>query len=377
MKPLSVAQLNSYIKRILSTDPILGNISVIGEISNLVHHRSGHIYFSLKDEASRISCFLSSDRVRNLRYELGDGMQVIVSGRLSVYERGGTYSFHVRELDPAGLGALNAAFENLKLKLQAEGLFDEARKRQLPKQIVRIGVVTSPTGAAIQDIISTVQRRNPLIDIRIFPCLVQGEEAATSIVSAISQANAQGQEIDVLIVGRGGGSIEDLWAFNEEVVARAVASSRIPVISAVGHETDVVMTDYAADIRASTPTAAAEISAQDLSIAIEFLTITSASNLSQKISDIIYLYASQLDEMRCAARKSMNDLLSQIDAKLALDAVRIRLLDPMGILKRGYAAIQSQDEIWIDSITKVLPGDNLSILLHDGRMRCTVMEVEA
>lgn len=377
IKPLSVAQLNSYIKRILSTDPILGDVTVTGEISNLVFHRSGHVYFALKDQTSRISCFLAGERAQRLRYEISDGMQVIAAGGVSVYERGGTYSLNIRELDPAGLGDLHLAFENLKKKLLDEGLFDPSKKKPLPAQIARIGVITSPTGAAVHDIITAVQRRNPLVDIRIFPCLVQGEQAAASIAEALERANAQRKEIDVLIVGRGGGSLEDLWAFNEEVVARAVAASRIPVISAVGHETDIVMSDLAADLRASTPTAAAEISAADLSASLQFLEDTTPLAFKSLMLGYLDSHAERVGALKELAGSAVRASLDALSAQLDLAGVRMRLLDPMNVIQRGYAAVQTASGTWVTGIGGIEPNDSLSVVLKDGRIRCTVVEVEA
>ena len=376
IKPLSISQINSYIKRILMTDPILGNVTVTGEISNLVHHSSGHCYFALKDEKSRLSCFLSSDRVERLRYAISEGMQVVVSGNLSVYERGGTYSLNIRELDPAGEGALNQAFENLKKKMLDEGLFDVSRKKPLPSFPARIAIVTSPTGAAVRDIISTVQRRNPLVSIRIYPCLVQGTEAAPSIVQALSAANAHKSEIDLIILGRGGGSQEDLWPFNEESVVRAIAASELPVISAVGHETDTVISDYAADLRAATPTAAAEHAVTDLSVTIRFLKEISPGRLYETLSEKLMRNSDHLEQIKNSADIRILSFLEQAERRLELLALKYELSNPMNILKRGYSVIQTAEGAWVMRAADLSPGNRLTLLLKDGRVRCTVEEVE-
>ncbi|USG63637.1 exodeoxyribonuclease VII large subunit [Brevibacillus ruminantium] len=254
----SVSDLNRCIKQVMEQEPRLQDIWVRGEISNFTHHSSGHMYLTLKDSQSRIKVVMFASYNRFLRFLPKDGTKVIVRGSISAYERDGAYQLYAREMQPDGIGSLYLAFEQLKAKLAAEGLFAAERKRPLPKFPRRVGVVTSPTGAAIRDICTTIRRRYPQAEIILSPAIVQGTEAPASIVSAIHVINSQ-PDVDVLIVGRGGGSIEELWAFNEEQVARAIAASVIPVISAVGHETDVTIADFVADVRAATPTAAAEL----------------------------------------------------------------------------------------------------------------------
>ncbi|WP_141506003.1 exodeoxyribonuclease VII large subunit [Paenibacillus luteus] len=254
----SIKELNRYIKMKMESDPLLSDIMLRGEISNFTHHSSGHMYFTLKDSDSRIKSIMFASYNQRLPFIPKEGTKVIARGNISVYERDGNYQFYVQSMQPDGIGSLYLAFEQLKSKLGAEGLFSDARKRTIPRFPRAIGVITSPTGAAVQDIIITLQRRYPLIPVYIYPVLVQGKQAAPEIVKAIEAMNRFG-EADVLIVGRGGGSLEELWAFNEEAVARSIAASRIPVISAVGHETDFTIADFAADLRAATPTAAAEL----------------------------------------------------------------------------------------------------------------------
>lgn len=254
----SVSQLNRWIKHVLERDERLADIWVRGEISNFTHHSSGHMYFTLKDKDSRLKVVMFASHNRFLKFIPKDGTKAIVRGSISAFERDGTYQLYAREMQPDGLGSLYLAFEQLKEKLAAEGLFAAERKRPLPRFPKKVAVVTSPTGAAIRDICTTIKRRFPQTEVVISPAIVQGVEAPASIVAAIQLINRQ-LDIDVMIVGRGGGSIEELWAFNEEQVARAIAASRIPVISAVGHETDYTIADFVADVRAATPTAAAEL----------------------------------------------------------------------------------------------------------------------
>lgn len=255
----SVKQINRYMKMKLESDDVLKHVWVRGEISNFKHHSSGHMYFTLKDPDSRLKCVMFASANQRLSFMPREGTRVLACGSVSVYERDGQYQFYVNEMQPDGIGNLYLAFEQLKQKLSAEGLFAEARKRPIPKYPKAIGVITSPTGAAVRDIITTLQRRSPGTPILLYPASVQGVHAAPSIVKGIETMNRLA-EVDVLIVGRGGGSLEELWAFNEEAVARAIHASRIPVISAVGHETDYTIADFVADLRAATPTAAAELS---------------------------------------------------------------------------------------------------------------------
>ncbi|MCL6444321.1 MAG: exodeoxyribonuclease VII large subunit [Alicyclobacillus sp.] len=261
---LTVTALNALIKQRLENDPQLANCTVIGEISNFKHHSSGHMYFTLKDETSRIRAIMFSSRNRGLAFLPKDGMRVVCRGAVGVFDRDGQYQLYVQDMQPDGIGALYVAYQQLRDKLAAEGLFDSSRKRPLPAFPRRIGVVTSPTGAVIRDICSTLARRYPLAKVILAPALVQGPEAAPTLVHALQRLASGPEPVDVIIIGRGGGSLEELWPFNEEMVARAVAACPIPVISAVGHETDVTICDFVADVRAATPTAAAELAAPNV-----------------------------------------------------------------------------------------------------------------
>ena len=256
---LTVSALTKYIKRKFDVDPHLQDVLVKGEISNFKQHSSGHMYFTLKDEKARILAVMFSSYNKSIKFTPENGMKVLLRGDLTVYEPSGQYQIYVKELQPDGIGDLYLAFEQLKEKLERAGFFAQEHKKKIPKFPHKVGVVTSPTGAAIRDVITTIKRRYPIAQVIIFPALVQGDQAAPSIVSAITQANDPTNEIDVLIVGRGGGSIEELWAFNEEMVAKAIYESNVPIISAVGHETDFTIADFVADLRAPTPTGAAEL----------------------------------------------------------------------------------------------------------------------
>ena len=374
LKPVSVSQLNSYIRRILATDPILMNLSVKGEISNLTKHSSGHWYFTLKDEASRINCFLPADRAGGLRYDISEGMELIVYGSLFVYERGGSYSVYVRDIDVQGEGSLKIAFENLRKKLEAEGLFDPAVKRPVPEFPKRIGVLTSPTGAAVHDIITTVKRRNPLVDVLVYPCTVQGPEGAESITAGLSEMNRLFPDLDVIIAGRGGGSAEDLWCFNEESVARAIRASKIPVISAVGHEVDFTIADYAADLRGATPTAAAELAVPHMAALIDTLQMYTPQRLYQNLQAGFENYALSLQRLRDSAEHSIRSLLQDAAGRLELLKNEADLSNPMNVLDKGYAMAR-KDGAWIERASVFRKGDSLDLRFKDGTLVCLVQEV--
>ncbi len=371
VKPVSVSQLNGYVKRILATDPILSNVSVVGELTNLTRHSSGHWYFSLKDETSTIRCFLPRDRVLKLRFELEEGMKIIAYGAVSVYERGGSYSLNIRDLDVEGEGDLKKAFDLLMKKLSAEGLFDESRKKPLPYFPKRIGVVTSPTGAAIRDIITTVKRRNPLIDILLYPCLVQGPDAAQSIADGISFLNKNNPELELLIVGRGGGSAEDLWCFNEELVARAIAASAIPIISAVGHEVDYLISDYAADCRAATPTAAAEIATPNIANFIDTINTNCPERLFEVLVNRYEYEQAKIDHLSEMCTAAIDSVFMDASHRLSMIKLDLDTLNPFLQIERGYAIARSKDK-WIQSIDDININDNFALTLKDGTLNCVV-----
>ncbi|MBR0129764.1 MAG: exodeoxyribonuclease VII large subunit [Firmicutes bacterium] len=382
LKPVSVSQLNSYIKRVLASDPILSNVTVKGEISKLTRHSSGHWYFTLKDEYSKISCFLGADRVAQLRYDIDEGMEISATGSISVYERGGYYSFNIRSIELEGEGALKAAFEKLKARLEAEGLFDQAHKKPLPEFPRRIGVVTSPTGAAIRDIITTVKRRSPLVDILIYPALVQGEGAAATIAEGIKALNrlsidlaSEGKKpLDLIIAGRGGGSAEDLWAFNEEIVARAIYESELPVISAVGHEVDFLISDYAADLRAATPTAAAELAVPHIDGIRDILRNSSPERLFRYLEADLEMAEFNTSQYMQQAKRAFEDALADREHILARLKNDIDAANPLAALEQGFALVRREDGSRAVSASEIDKGDILTILFRDGSLKAEVQE---
>jgi exodeoxyribonuclease VII large subunit len=397
IKPVKVSQLNSYIKRILQADPLLGNVSVIGEISNLKYHGSGHIYFSLKDETSKINCFLAAENLVNIRYELEDGMEVTLSGYIYLYERGGSYSLNVRDIVVEGVGNLSAAFEKLKLKLSKEGLFDEKHKKDIPFFPLKIAVITSETGAAVRDIVKVIKNKNNIVDILIYPCLVQGPNAAAEIAHAIDEVNRLFPDIDTIIVGRGGGSMEELWAFNEEIVARSIFASVIHVISAVGHETDFTIADFVADKRAETPTAAAQMAVPDVQALREELSerkkylnhmmssflnhaqlkikSNDITNLQQALRNRIQMLHMKVEALRSGIEHSMNQQLTSHTNQLERLMADISALNPKNIMERGYAAILDGDGLLTGTAKKFEAGDSLTVIFKDGQAHCEVQEV--
>jgi len=376
LKPVSVSRLNAYIKRILQSDPILGNVSVIGEISNLKYHSSGHVYFTLKDENSKINCFLSADQRRYLRYELDNGMEITASGYIYLYERGGSYSLNVNNIEVSGLGDLQIAFQQLKDKLQKEGLFDPQYKKPLPLYPKKVAVVTSPTGAAVRDVISIITNRWPLTDILVCPCLVQGPEAARDVAGTIEAVNAQCPDVDVMIVGRGGGSMEELWAFNEEVVARAIFLSRIPVISAVGHETDFTIADFVADRRAETPTAAAQLAVPDRNVLYTRLHDQKRSLIDRLQKRL------RMAELRLQSwsPQRLGMVLSQKIHKYELKVLQLeqqlQLKNPSLILERGCGILFDLEGKSIRSVEDAAPGQKIRVRLSDGTLFCDITEIE-
>lgn len=380
LKPVRVSQLNSYIKRILQSDPILGNISVIGEISNLKFHSSGHVYFSLKDEDSKVSCFLPAGNVGRIGFQLKEGIEVTAHGYIYLYERGGSYSINIRDMESAGQGDLAAAFEKLKLKLQQEGLFSQEKKKPLPVFPYKVAVVTSPTGAAVRDILKIIKQKNDVVDIMVYPVLVQGPAAPDEIVHAITDINENHTDVDVIITGRGGGSAEELWAFNDENVARSIYASKIPVISAVGHETDFTIADFVADLRAETPTAAAERAVPDtreLREYIDSIYSENRRNLKMLLEDRkkhLQLLDPKafgrdlqsrvaMDHMRI--ENIMDDMTDNIQSMIRDKKYRLMLLketldgaDPKAILKKGYSVITDENGVIVRDVS-VLEEDQL------------------
>ncbi len=371
LRPVTVSQLNDYISRVLMTDPLLGNISVTGEISNLKFHSSGHVYFSMIDQNSKINCFLPSSYVRNLNYELGDGLEVVVHGYINVYKKGGTYTLFVRSIEVSGEGNLSMAFELLKKKLDDEGLFDQKYKKAIPKFPKKVGIVTSETGAAVRDILKIIKSRTKLVNVDIFPVLVQGSEAARDIAQTLDYINENHKDIDVLIVGRGGGSTEDLWAFNEEVLARAVFRSEIPIISAVGHEIDFSICDFVADMRAETPTAAAEKAVPDdqfLQDKIDDYKDSLIADLKGKISYSQLLADKYADNMKHVLLNRIDKLSHQLEQR----RISLEENNPANILGKGYAILENNDGKVITSVNQITENSNYKLYLKDGCLEIAI-----
>ena len=397
MNVLTVSQINFYIKSILEQDKNLNNVYVSGEISNFTkHYKSGHMYFSLKDEKGIIKAIVFSSFASRIRFIPADGMKVIVRGSISLYEPSGVYQIYVEDMQPQGMGAFNLAYEQLKDKLFKEGLFDTKFKKKLPEYPERIGVITSKTGAVFHDIQKILKRRYPLAKIIFYPALVQGTEAPVQIVRAIEVFNNL-NAADVLIVGRGGGSIEDLWAFNDESLARAIFESSIPVISAVGHETDYTICDFVADLRAPTPSAAAELAVPDiveLKLKIdsrkkymEKMLVNKVNANKEKLAFLIsnisaYNPAKLIKDKKMSLevlKSSMNlafySIITEKKKQFIKSTGKLNALSPLRLLSSGYAMLKSGNKV-IKSISKVKKGEILNAILVDGELTLEVKKIE-
>ncbi len=394
---LSVSQLNRYIKMNFDADENLANIFISGEISNFTnHYRTGHLYFTLKDDSAAVRAVMFNSSAKRLKFMPEDGMKVIARGRVSVYEASGQYQLYVDDMQPDGVGALNLAYEQLKEKLQKEGLFSELHKKPLPPYPEKVGVITSPTGAAVRDIINVLGRRFPYAEIVFCPVLVQGEGAHLQLTDAVNLFNSE-RAADVIIIGRGGGSIEDLWEFNDEGLARAVYNSDIPVISAVGHETDFTICDFVADMRAPTPSAAAELAvpdANELQYALSALKNRMFLNVSSGIADrrsrLEYLMSKGAlkspDEMLLnrsqrldtAFSKMLSSYENRIGGKkveFISAATALSKLDPMSVLMRGFAFVSDKNGKNVYSSQALAKGDKINVRFHDGSAVCEVKEI--
>lgn len=439
---LSITALTKYIKRKIDMDPHLSNVWLKGEISNFNHHSRGHMYLTIKDKQSRIQAVMFAGNNKRLKFTPENGMNVLIKGDISVFESFGQYQLYIQEMEPDGIGALYLAYEQLKEKLEGQGYFSVNHKKTLPKFPNHIGIITSPTGAAVRDIITTLKRRYPIAKSTVIPALVQGQMAANSIKNAIDRANESGL-FDVIILGRGGGSIEDLWPFNEEVVAKAIYESHVPIISAVGHETDHTISDFVADLRAPTPTGAAEIavpSVEELSVTVNHLNRSLTRSLkikidshqqqlnrlnqsyafrypeslikqkeqeldrsSQRLSDNIvrliqyrqeryHNLNARLKQQHLQGKydqattefkqliKRQNSVMNQIyevkKTQLVTTLEKITLLNPLEIMKRGFALPYTLNEELISSTKQVKIKDDVIIKLSDGQMTCNVLEVK-
>ena len=396
---ITVSELNEYLKMLFEYDEILRNIYIKGEISNFTnHYKTGHFYFSLKDAGGSVRAVMFRSSASKLKFKPENGMRVIVGGRVSVFPRDGQYQVYVDVMEPDGVGALYMAYEQLRAKLEKEGLFAEKRKKPLPRFPKRIGIVTSPTGAAIRDMLHITGRRFPSAEIVLYPALVQGADAAASIARGIRYFNTK-KSVDLLIVGRGGGSLEDLWAFNEELLVRAVADSALPVISAVGHETDFTLCDFAADLRAPTPSAAAELAVPDTEELLSSLghmndRISLAMNrrLARSRDRLGLLSASRMlkdprafiDDKRMALAMDEQALYTRMERILAAKraefqykTAKMEALNPLAVVARGYSAVFDEKGVLVKSVSQLAPGDGVSFALTDGKVHACVEKIES
>ncbi len=393
-KTITVSQLTYALKRLIEDNFLLEGVWVQGEISNFTAHSSGHLYFTLKDAGACIKCVMFKSQAWGLQFKPADGHEVAIRGRIGVYEKSGQYQLYVEEMTPSGLGSLYQAFAKLKEKLEQEGLFDPARKRKLPPLPQKIGVITSPTGAAVQDIIKILRRRRPNLDILIFPAQVQGAEAPASLIKALNDA-ARFQSLDLVIIGRGGGSLEELWAFNDEGLARAIADFPRPVISAVGHETDFTIADFVADLRAPTPSGAAELAVPDQQNLTNQVKqyhnrlyqavnrkLQNERRILQKITQSrVLAFPKQALNIRRQEVDLLNERsIRQIKQSLTLRRERflkvlgqLDTLSPLATLQRGYSIVQKHDGAFIKHSDQVEPGDSVRVTLATGIINCEVL----
>ena len=396
-EPKTISWLNDYIEQLVEEEMLLQDIYVLGEISNFKKHSSGHLYFTLKDDKSEIRAVMFKQHAFKVKFKIEDGLKVVVHARVGVFQQAGTYQLYVDTLIPDGIGSLHLAFEQLKQSLSKEGLFDEAHKKAIPKYPNRIGVITSPTGAAIRDIINVASRRYPIASIILFPSLVQGEEASMQLINCIEYFNIT-ESVDVIIIGRGGGSIEDLWAFNDEYLARAIYNSKIPVISGVGHEIDFTICDFVADVRAATPSAAAEIATPNL--AEVMLKIT---DFREKGINIIYdkidMYKYRLEvlanskvfkkpesmlemlkiDVNTAEQRLKNAFTNQLTLKKSAfneSLAKLNSLNPLAVLSRGYTVITDGEGKSLKSIDDVIINNEITINFCDGTVVATPISKE-
>lgn len=394
--PLSVSQINFYIKNLFDADSRLFNVLIAGEISNFTnHYRSGHFYFTLKDDSSAIKAVMFARSAQRVRFVPENGMRVVCKGRVGVFERDGIYQLYVDDMQPEGAGALALAFEQLKKKLSSEGLFDETRKKSIPRFPKNVGVITSDTGAAVRDICNVLTRRYPLCTVKIYPVNVQGASCASDNIKAIRYFN-KNKSADVIILGRGGGSIEDLWGYNEEKLVRAVAESEIPVITGIGHETDLTLCDFAADLRAPTPSAAAELASEDTD-SLKYAVFNLRSRADSAFARVYSLKKQSLDSAVRILRayspqniysgmkesfdnkiKRLNDSVSvyMFEKERRLDSVMNKLyaLNPLNSLKKGFFPVYSGDKR-VMSASAVNAGDELKIMTFDGTIMCRAQKI--
>lgn len=393
LKTLSVGEVNNYVKKLVENDFILKNLNVKGEISNLKFHSSGHIYFSLKDENSKVNCIMFKNNAVNLDFRLEEGMKVEIKARLGVYHKEGTYQLYCENIKKAGIGELFEEFHKLKKELSEEGIFDQKYKRALPKFPKRIGIITARTGAAVRDIINVIQRRNKSLDIILYPAKVQGENAADSIIEGIRYFNNE-KSVDVIILGRGGGSIEELWAFNNRDLAYEIFNSRIPTVSAVGHEVDFTISDFVSDMRAPTPSAAGELVSPSLQEMIndlvnkkEFLHRAIDRKFLNSKRDVDLLYKGlkgnnpkHIIEKRIKEVNSLEEKLNFLgkrkidkakDELIALNSI-LQTLNPLNTLGRGYSVIMDKEDKVINKVSELKKNDMVKVIMKDGSVNIDI-----
>ena len=395
--PKTVSEINEHIKMLIDEEMILQDVFIQGEVSNFKNHSSGHLYFTLKDEYSEIKAVMFKSYAYKVKFKIESGMKVIVHARVGVYAQAGIYQLYVDNIQPDGIGSLHLAYEQLKKKLSNEGLFDIEHKLKLPKYPKAIGVITSPTGAAVRDIINVATRRFSFAKILLYPCLVQGEDAPKELIKAVEYFN-QKNSVDVIIIGRGGGSIEDLWAFNDENLARAIYKSHIPTVSGVGHETDFTICDFVADVRASTPSAAAEIvtpSCLELNELLEGFSLRAIRSVNHKLDKLrlklkniseSYIFKNpdrmldapkmRLDSVNEKMLSLFNGVLDKKKSTFMQLSGKLATLNPMSVLSRGYGAVYDKDRKIVKSIGNINIDDEIQILLSDGSILARITEKE-
>ena len=393
----SVSEITAHIKNLLKGDKELGDFYLRGEISTPKKYSSGHVYFTLKDEKSQISCVLFNRNLENIKFKLEHGMKVIIRGNIDVYEPHGKYNLIVKEILPDGIGTLNLAFIQLKNKLEKQGLFSNEHKKQLPKFPKTIGLITSLSGSVMHDILNVLKRRYPIVKVLIVPAIVQGKEASNSIVNAIELINQEDYETDVIILARGGGSLEDLWCFNEESVARAIFQSKIPIISAIGHETDFTIADFVSDYRAPTPSAAAEKAVPDINelkrlinnfneralIAITNLIKSNKSLLNQianrpifkKPLEAIYGYYQNIDNLEYMLKTRTSQIIALKRKRLEILESKLTVLNPNAILERGYSIVMKDNKI-LKSADEIKIDNDIKVILYEGELEAKVKRIK-
>lgn len=394
MQTVTVKQLNLFVKSLIEGEARLNDIYVTGEISNFKnHYASGHLYFTLKDNDASIRCVMFKGYAGRIKFAVSDGLKVIIRGRVSIYEKDGQYQFYAEEMHPDGLGDISLQFEQIKERLKAEGLFDSENKRPIPKFPKSIAVITSETGAAVQDIFNILTRRYPLTEIVLCPVSVQGENAVPEMLDALERVYSLSR-CDLIIIGRGGGSIEDLWAFNSEILARKIFESPIPVISAVGHETDFTICDFVADLRAPTPSAAAELAVPDIadiktkisaynrnlksalqdklnSLKLRYTAVMNSPYLKSPERSIIYSSRQNIDILTDNLLNRYNTLINRYSSRLKQDIASLDALSPLKVLSRGYSVAEINGKV-LTTVNNANIGDKLTLKLSDGSLLCTV-----